>query len=236
MILAFFGAVMLVLTHTAQNSVRTTEILPGINPDPVYVTCEEGESLEVFLQAKEDFTISGFQVLLVNMGQDSRGTLRFVVTDPSSEIVFSQTIPVETVTPGKWFLIAGNAAFTAGQEYKLSVMADSSSPYFMQVPAGEGDKLPFVEQVYKEGKALEWGISLGVNRVEQVKVTYGEIFYYSIPTALLAAVILLLFLWAGKERVFKTIGRIPFGTFIKKYGNDLFLLLLFVSIDRKSVV
>ena len=230
MILAFFGAVMLVLTHTAQNSVRTTEILPGINQDPVYVTCEEGESLEVSLQAKEDFTISGFQVLLVNMGQDSRGTLRFVVTDPSSEIVFSQTIPVETVTPGKWFLIAGNAAFTAGQEYKLSVMADSSSPYFMQVPAGEGDMLPFVEQVYKEGKALEWGISLGVNRVEQVKVTYGEIFYYSIPTALLAAVILLLFLWAGKERVFKTIGRIPFGTFIKKYGNDLFLLLLFVSI------
>ncbi len=230
MILAFFGAVMLVLTHTAQNSVRTTEILPGINQDPVYVTCEEGESLEVSLQAKEDFTISGFQVLLVNMGQDSRGTLRFVVTDPSSEIVFSQTIPVETVTPGKWFLIAGNAAFTAGQEYKLSVMADSSSPYFMQVPAGEGDKLPFVEQVYKEGKALEWGISLGVNRVEQVKVTYGEVFYYSIPAALLAAVILLLFLWAGKERVFKTIGRIPFGTFIKKYGNDLFLLLLFVSI------
>ena len=230
MILAFFGAVMLVLTHTAQNSVRTTEILPGINPDPVYVTCEEGEPLEVSLQAKEDFTISGFQVLLVNIGQDSRGTLRFVVTDPSSEIVFSQTIPVETVTPGKWFLIAGNAAFTAGQEYKLSVMADSSSPYFMQVPAGEGDKLPFAEQVYKEGKALEWGISLGVNRVEQVKVTYGEIFYYSIPAALLATVILLLFLWAGKERVFKTIGRIPFGTFIRKYGNDLFLLLLFVSI------
>ena len=56
----------------------------------MYVTCEEGESLEVSLQAKEDFTISGFQVLLVNMGQDSRGTLRFVVTDPSSEIVFSQ--------------------------------------------------------------------------------------------------------------------------------------------------
>ena len=30
-----FAAIMLVLTHTAQNSVATTQILPTINPDPV---------------------------------------------------------------------------------------------------------------------------------------------------------------------------------------------------------
>ena len=160
LVLAIFGMIMLILTHTAQNGVRTTEVLPGINPDPVYVTCEEGEPLGVSLQAKEDFSISGFQVLMVNIGQDSRGTVRFAVTDSASEVVFSQVIPVETISPGKWFLISGNAAFVAGQEYVLSVLADGSSPYFMQVPAGEGDVLPFAVQVNKDGKILECGISL----------------------------------------------------------------------------
>ena len=49
------GVVMLVLTHTAQNGMQTMQILPGINPDPVYVPCEAGEPLEVMLTAAEDF-------------------------------------------------------------------------------------------------------------------------------------------------------------------------------------
>lgn len=225
--LAALGAVMLVLTHTAQNGMKTTEILPVINPDPVYVTCEEGQPLEVSLQAKEDFMISGFQVLLVNIAQDSRGTLRFMVTDAASEILLSEVIPVETITPGKWFTIAGNAAFAAGQEYKLSVLADGSSPYFMQVSEGKGSNLPFEEQVMKDGEILEWGISLGVNQVEPTKVIYGEIFYYSIPVSILSAVVLLLFIWLGKGKVLAAAGRILPRDFVRKYGSDLFLIMLF---------
>lgn len=226
-VFAVLGAVMLVLTHTAQNGMKTTEILPDINPNPVYVTCEEGQPLEVSLQAREDFMISGFQVLLVNIAQDSRGTLRFVVTDAASEILLSEVIPVETITPGKWFTIAGSAAFAAGQEYKLSVLADGSSPYFMQVSEGNGSNLPFEEQVMKDGEILEWGISLGVNQVEPTKVTYGEIFYYSIPVSIVSALILLLFIWLGKEKVLAAAGRIRLGDFVRKYGNDLFLIMLF---------
>lgn len=237
-VLAILSAVMLALTHTAQDGMKTTEILPVINPDPVYVTCEEGQPLEVFLQAKEDFAISGFQLLLVNIAQDSRGTLRFVVTDAASEILLSEVIPVETITPGKWFTIAGNAVFAAGQEYKLSVLTDGSSPFFMKVPEGEGGNLPFKEQVMKEGEILEQGISLGVNRVEPTKVTYGEIFYYSIPVSILFAVILLLFIWLGKEKLLAAAGRIPLGDFVRKYGNDLFLIMLFgcicISIYSKA--
>ena len=46
-VLFFFAAAMLVLTHTAQNGVSTTEVLPQINPDPVYVECEKGKELKV---------------------------------------------------------------------------------------------------------------------------------------------------------------------------------------------
>ena len=50
-----FAAVMLVLTHTAQNSVAATQILPTINPDPVYVECPAGEEREITWKVKEDF-------------------------------------------------------------------------------------------------------------------------------------------------------------------------------------
>lgn len=227
-----FGAVMLVLTRTAQNGMQTVQILPGINPDPVYVTCETGEPLEVMLTAKEDFQAGGFPVLLVNIAQDSRGTLRFTVSDDTSNILISQVIPVETITPGKWFTISGDMVFAAGQTYKVSVFADGSSPYFMQVPEGEGAQLPFTEQVIKDGEVLECGISLGVNRVDPVRMTYGDIFYYSIPFSVLFAVVGLLCIWAGRHKVWVAFCglRSPAEAFVRKYGNDLFLVLLFVSI------
>lgn len=230
LVLLILAAVMLVLTHTAQNGMETTEILPGINPEPVYVTCEAGETLEVLLEAEEDFNISGFQVLLVNIAEDSRGTLRFTVADASSNILINQVIPVETITPGKWFTVSGDMAFTAGQEYKISVFADGSSPYFMQVPEGDGENLPFREQVMKDGEILECGISMGINRVEPVQMTYGDIFYYSVPLSILLAVLALLCIWAGWRNVRAAVCRIPFGTFVGKYGSDLFLIILFGSI------
>ncbi len=226
------GAVMLVLTHTAQNGMATTEILPQINPDPVYVTCEKGETLEVSLTAKEDFQSSGFQVLLVNIAQDSRGTVRFTLTDDSSNVLMNQVIPVETITPGKWFLISGEASFIAGQTYRISVFADGSSPYFMQVPAEKGDLLPFYEQVIKNGEVLECGISMGINRVEPIRITYGDIFYYSVPLSFLFAAVGLLCIWAGWQRIWTVVchAQSRFDIFAKKHGSDLFLLILFGTI------
>ncbi len=225
--LLLFAAVMLVLTHTVQNGLKTTEILPGINPDPVYVECEEGIPLEVSLLAKEDCSISGFQVLLVNISEESRGTLRFAVSNSSSQLLFNQVVPVETITPGKWITISGDLTFTEGQEYQLSILADESEPYFMQVPKGQGDGLPFLEDVIKDGEVLECGISLGVNRVEPEAVTYGDIFYYSIPLSILLLIAALIYIWAGRKNVLAAVNKLSPGTLIQKYGNDVFLILLF---------
>lgn len=227
LVFVILGAVMSVLMHTAQNGMQTAEILPKINPDPVYVTCEEGETLIVSLTAKEDFTAGGFQILLVNIAEDSRGTLHITLTDGSSDILVSQVIPVATITPGKWFSVSGDVSFAAGERYSLAVSADGSSPYFMQVPEGWGDMLPFTEEVTKDGEILECGISLGVDRIEPVQMTYGDILYYSIPFSFLAAAFVLICIWVGYPKVKMAVTKIPFGTFIGKYGNDLFLLLLF---------
>ncbi|MBR5597199.1 MAG: hypothetical protein IKW30_07320 [Lachnospiraceae bacterium] len=229
-VLVALAVAMLVLTHTAQNGVETTQILPQINPDPVYVECEEGKELAISLVAKEDFQISGFQILVVNISEESRGTLRIALMDQESNLLMNQIVPIETVTPGKWVTIAGNVTFTAGNEYFLSVLADESEPYFMQVPEGWGKELPFEETVWEEGQALAYGISLGINQVEATTVTYGDIFYYSIPTCILVAAIALLGIWVGFGRMLEGIKKVPMNRFLEKYGNDLFLILIFGAV------
>ncbi len=228
--LLLFGAAMLVLTHTAQNGVKTTEILPGINPDPVYVECEEGTALQISLLAKEDFSISGFQVLLVNISEESQGTLKLTVSDSTSQNLWNQVVPVGNFAAGEWAEVSGDMTFAEGQEYQLSILAEGCEPYFMQVPEGQGDILPFTEQVVKDGEVLECGISLGISRVEPEAVTYGDIFYYSIPLCILLVAISLICIWAGAGNVLAALKRLSLRSLIGKYGSDLFLVLLFVCI------
>ena len=229
-ILLIFAAAMLVLNHTAQNGRKTIEMLPEIVDEPVYVECEEGESLEVTLKAKEDFSIAGFWLLMVNISEESRGTVRIAVTDDASNLLLNQVLPVETITPGKWFLVPSDINFIEGEEYQVSILADGSQPYFMQVPKEGEEKLPFEETVTKKGEAAGCGISLGVNVVEDVAVTYGEILYYSIPLCVLAAIFSIICVLFGYKNVCERIRKIPFDRFFQKYGSDLFLILLFGAI------
>lgn len=222
-----FTGVMLVLTHTAQNSVATTQILPTINPDPVYVECLAGEEREITWKAKEDFSVSGFTLLLVNVSSESQGTFRMKIWNSDKELIFKDSLAVNEIEPGKWTVFPAELSFQAGEEYRIVIEADASEPYFMQVPDGWGENLPFEETVWENGEALSCGISIGIEKVEPVRVTYGDIFYYSIPVSILLLIGYLLFIWVGKERLPGFAGRIPVREWIGKYGSDIFLILLF---------
>lgn len=230
LVLLGLSAAMLVLNHRAQKGRRTTERLPQIVSEPVYVECEEGSPLGVTLRPREDFSISGFRLLLVNLSEESRGTVRVAASDGSGALLVNQVIPAESITPGKWFTVPADISFAKGEEYSLSILADGSEPYFMQVTEGGDASLPFDMSVTKEGEAVTCGISLGVSVVEEVAVTYGEILYYSVPVSILTAVILIVCILFGWKRVWECIRRIPLATFLERYGNDLFLLLLYLAV------
>ena len=185
-----FAVVMLVLTHTAQNSVATTQILPTINPDPVYVECPAGEEREITWKVKEDFSVSGFDLLLVNVSSESQGIFRMKIWNSEKELIFNDSLAVNEIEPGKWTVFPAELSFQEGEEYRIVIEADASDPYFMQVPDGWGEKLPFEETVWENGEALSCGISVGIEKVEPVRVTYGDIFYYSIPASILLLIVL----------------------------------------------
>lgn len=240
-ILVLFAGAMLVLSHTVKNGRKTESILPPIADTPVYVECEEGKKLEIFILPKEDLSLSSFQAIMVNLSEESAGTIHFTLKDRDNNILMDQVMTSDSIPVGEWFAIPAETVLFSGQEYVLTVVPEGCAPYFIQSSLEEINRsLPFEENVIKEGTIVETGISLGIEKSTQVALTFGEIFYYSVPICVLAAFFALLLIWAGKEKVFEGIKKIPFGEFIKKFGNDIFLLLLFtavcMSIYDKAVV
>lgn len=223
--------IMAFLSHTVKNGRETQSIIPEITDTPVYVECEKGKPLEVVMKAKENISVSGFRLLLVNISDESTGTIRIAVRDDARNILMEQIVPIDTITPGVWFLVSGELSFTAGEGYTFTLTADDSEPYFMKLDRQAVNKLlPFEETVIKSGQEIEDGVSLGIDVVTITDITFGEIFYYSIPLCILIAIILILLVIVGKERFFAYIRKIPVSRIAYKWGNELFLLLLFITI------
>lgn len=226
--LLVFVAVMLVLTHSAKNGRETTERLPGISDSPVYVECVTNEPLEVSLTMTENADISGLCVFLVNLSAESRGSLHVTMRDGAQNVLVEQTLPVNTIVPGEWFTISGEASLIDGETYTVTFLPDDSDPYFMQVKKEDCGELPFEETVSVNGVESEYNISMGVNVVTPVEMTFGEIFYYSVPFSIIALIVGILLTVFGKEKLMTVCRKIPVKGFLYSYGNELFLVLIFI--------
>ena len=226
-LLLAFAAAMFILKHPAQNGYETIEYLPEIVTDPVYVECEEGVPLEVSLEALQDMRISSLELFMVNISEENRGTVQISLLDQEGNLLLNEGVPIESISPGKWFSLSCDLFLQTGKTYQLTILPEGGEPYFMQVPEGGSDKLPFHMQVSKRGQMAESEISLGVHVLTEKKITYGDIFYYSVPVCVAAALFLLCLLWIGKERMLTAFRRLPLKSFLERFGNDLFLLLLF---------
>ena len=226
--LLVFVAVMLVLSHSAKNGRETTEYVPRISDSPIYVECAPNEPVEAHITMKEDMSISGLRVLLVNLSAESRGSLHVAMKDSSQNVLFEQTLPVNTIVAGEWFTVNGETELVKGETYVIRFLPDDSDPFFMQVSKEMSDNLPFAEIVYVNGAESECNISMGVNQVTPVDMTFGEIFYYSTPFSVIALIIGILWVVLGTEKLVGYAGNIPVKKWAHKFGNDIFFILIFI--------
>lgn len=226
-ILVVFAAVMFVLMHPAKNGRKTTEYLPVVSDSPVYVECGNGETVTAQLTMKQDMTISGLQILLVNISSDSRGDLYVTMQDSEENILFETTKPINEIAPGEWMVITGEATLLAGATYRIDFKAEGSEPFFMELSESQIQNLPFEEIVLKNGQAIDSKLSLGINQVTPIELKYGDIFYYSVPISVLAVIFGIVFVLFGKEKIVSLIKKVPIQSFLERFGNDLFILLLF---------
>lgn len=231
--IVFVGTMLafMILGHTIKNGRGTNSILPDVSDTPVYVECEKGKPLEVVMRVKDDIYVSGFELLLVNISDESMGTVRILVRDAARNTLMEQLVPIDTITAGEWFTVEGELDLVAGSVYTLTLTADDSEPYFMKLDRqAVNEDLPFEETVFLDGEEIESGISLGVDVVTLTDVTFGDVFYYSYVLCILLAACLILLIIFGKDRLFYYIGKIPVTMIARRWGNEIFLLLLFVTI------
>ena len=235
-VILLFAATMFVLRHEVKNGQKTTELLPQVSDTPIYVECEQGKPLEVLITPTEDFSAGGLNVLLVNISAESQGSFQISVKDAAGNVLADELIPVNTIVPGEWTTISTQVSYQKGMEYTISFLADGSEPYFMKLSEIDSAGFPFTEEVRKDGQPVDAFVSIGMNLVTARNLTFGDVLYYSREVAIAAAIFAILWILLGKKRITEWIKRIPFTEFWNRFGNDLFLLLVFLFLGMHIFV
>ena len=221
-----FALAMLVLHHNIGNAWRTSEYLPELTDNPVYVEFSENLPLEVTITPQESFQLKGIEVVLVNISSDSRGTLVVTMTDSEGNTISTLRKPLSELSVGSWNELDLGGYLTEGEQVTFTFAVDTGNPYFMSLPKEAGSQLPYSLRVEGHGDAY---ISLGLQRVDITSQTFGDIFYYSIPICIV--LFILAFIWIILGRNFSdAIKKIPVRSFLEKAGNEIFLLIVFITL------
>ncbi len=218
---------------------KSEDVKPPLFDTPSYVELKDGESLLVKIAGDINCKLGSFSVVLVNTDPEGDGKVSFKLTKENGEVVFDYAIDETCVTVGEW-TVAGTPDFdlVKGETYELLIGADGCNPYFIKTQKDATNKaLPFSETVYKITRdtneaedELENGISLGTSIISEKPTTYGDIFYYSIPIVIIFTALFILLVILGIDGFKDILSKIPVGTVISKAGNEIFLVVLFVTI------
>ncbi len=200
---------------------RTQDMLPRLGQEPVYVEMTDGKVLPVYFTATKDMTVKSLKILLVNTGNsaasnEERGFLKFEISSPDNESLCEGEISMEDIEAGSWHTVYAPVDLLKDDTYCFKFLPVGCNPYFMKV------------------SGYEPGVSLGFEVVTSSKVTYGDIFYYSIPLVILAGLLTIAFILAG-DRIRQTAGALKESRQVLQVFNIAFLILLFVALSLKII-
>lgn len=240
-VLLFLCGVLFVLGKPVGDRRLTEEKKPPLFDSPSYVDLPEKEPLYLWLTATENTGISGLSAVLVNLDPGGSGVIRFTLSDPETETVWCAETSEEALSAGEWCDI-GSAdgsiiAITEGNSYLLKIEAEGFSPSFIKTQTEATNRsLPFTEEVFgseedfRNGIALDCGISVGVELVLAKALTYGDLFYHSRIIAVILSLFVIALILFGPGKCLEILKKIPIGEFLTRYGNDAFLVILTVTV------
>lgn len=212
------------LGMTAKYDSSYTNYRPMISDSPIYVELMPGESVESKIIPDKDMSIAGIEILMVNIDDSSKGNIiaKLEKAD-TNDLVSEASIAASSVSSGSWVMIDMPADLVSNEEYVLSVTPDSSAPYFMTVPVGGWDGLPY---------SIDNDISVSIVETATRVVTYGDIFYFSYILVAFCSLIVLAFVWAEPKRFIQAFRSIiaGVGSIGRFAGNDIFMLLVFATV------
>ena len=232
---AAVAIVMLVLLGRQVGvSNKTEEINPPLFDSPSYVEPGSDGMLTVKMTAKDSVTLGGFNVVMVNTESGGTGSVRFTMMSGSGEL-WNLEVAESDISVGEWFTIDNPPTYLeSGKTYEMLIEPVDCDPYFIKTQLYATNKvLPFEERVFLDDingdKELDCGISLGTGVISDKALTYGDTFYYSRVITVLAAILVICLILLGYSRVSGFFTFILDRSFIVKYGNEILLVLMFVT-------
>lgn len=219
-----FAAAMFVLNHSIGNAWRTTDYHPELSDSPVYVEFGPSTPLTANITPSESFSFNSIDVVLVNISGSSSGTLSTTITDSANNTISSSRDSLSGITVGGWHSLGLNGNLIADETYTISFSVDEGNPYFMSLDPSSGDSLPYELSVSGHGDSY---ISLGIERVDIVPQTFGDVFYYSIPLCVILFIFGIAWAILGSD-LFIFIQKLPIDSAIHRYGNELFMVLTYI--------
>ncbi len=217
---------------------KSEDVKPPLFDTPSYIELNEGESLLIKITGDINCKLGSLSAVLVNTDAEGTGQISLSLKKDDGEIIFETVMEEASITVGDWTEL-GTPEFDLekGVSYELLIKADGCNPYFIKTQKEATNKsLPFSEAVYKITKdnvtsdELENGVSIGTSVISDKALTYGDIFYYSIPIVILLTIVFIMFVILGTDGVKNLVLKIPFKMILDKAGNDIFLVILFITI------
>lgn len=204
------------LGKTVPEVQRTSQKLPKLGSEPIYVELNDGEPLtRTYTNTSGTVDVMGLEVLLLNIGDDvattgSEQNLEIKVSDDKGQEVSVSTVQISEMSSGQWYNAGTSFTMENGATYSFTFVANGCNPYFMQV------------------NGYEPGISIGFDVVTDKSVTYGEMFYFSVPVVIIIAFLLITYLlYPAFFSSFKKNDR------TYKIFSPVFLVLLFIALALK---
>ena len=216
--LVIAAVIVIILRRPAGNVYEIKQVLPKVGSEPVYVELSDGEPYTAAYTSAEDMQVTSLELLVVNISDEAADTddnedavisVSVRPSDDPSEELFSGDIPLGSLTGGEWSAVAADFGLTAGAKYEMEFTAHGANPFFMKVDD------------YEPGMSVGFDVNTGR------RLTLGDIFYHSTAMILILAVVIMLFLIFGKERLE--------GSYTKISGKiDIcipMMILLFIAIS-----
>lgn len=210
---------VIVLCRQVPGMDKTKDMLPKLGQEPVYVEMTDGNALPVYYTVAKDMNVKALKILLVNTGNsgasyEEEAMLKCEISGPDKECLWEGEISMADIEAGSWYTVYAPVDLLKDNTYSFTFVPVGCNPYFMKV------------------SGYEPGVSLGFEVVTSSKVTYGDIFYYSIPLVILAGILVIGFILAG-DKIRKTAGALKENRKALKAFNIAFLVLLFIALSLK---
>ena len=220
-VISFTAMFLGLLFFNLRNSTRT-HLRPILTDSPIYIEIPSDEELSINFNMNESISISGIDLLMVNVDSSGNGSIELNIVNSSGDTISNVSVQEKEIKAGEWNTLACEASFSNNESYTITISPKDCSPYLMYVPKLGMSTLPLSEELFLNDEKIDSNVSVGLS-VPNNTISINPVFI--VLTLILISACILLLLWIWNESSFTKLSAL-----ISKSKDIVFLIIVFAFI------